>query len=142
VVGLPTVKQQRHIVMLLENGGIRFRVQGFITNLPRRFRRTDLVVCKAGGLAVSEVLAAGLPLAVCHHYPGQEEYNYHFLLNSGAAAVVDTGADIVRLAHDRNRLRRLTQSARRLCERNAAEDLAARALGHLQSARRHRVERR
>ncbi len=46
---------------------------------------SDLVITKAGGLIVSEVLARGAPLLVIDPIPGQEEWNADFLVSSGAA---------------------------------------------------------
>jgi processive 1,2-diacylglycerol beta-glucosyltransferase len=45
---------------------------------------SDLVITKAGGLMVSEVLARGTPLLVIDPIPGQEEWNADYVVSAGA----------------------------------------------------------
>jgi processive 1,2-diacylglycerol beta-glucosyltransferase len=45
---------------------------------------SDLIVTKAGGLIVSEVLARGTPLVITEPIPGQEEWNADLVTASGA----------------------------------------------------------
>jgi len=49
---------------------------------------SDVLVTKAGGLIVSEGLAAGLPILLIDYLPGQEEGNVRYLLSHQAGALV------------------------------------------------------
>ena len=46
---------------------------------------SDLVITKAGGLVVSEVLARGRPMIIVEPIPGQEEWNADYVSLVGAA---------------------------------------------------------
>lgn len=60
------------------------RVFGHIDYVDDLIVASDLVVTKAGGLIVSEVLARGVPLVVIDPIPGHEEWNADFVVSSGA----------------------------------------------------------
>lgn len=45
---------------------------------------SDLVITKAGGLIVSEVLARGTPMIIVDPFPGQEEWNADLIVAAGA----------------------------------------------------------
>lgn len=60
------------------------RVLGYITYVDDLIVASDLVITKAGGLIVSEVLARGAPLVVIDPIPGQEEWNADFVVSSGS----------------------------------------------------------
>ena len=66
------------------------RTFGFVTNLEELLAMADVAVTKAGGLTVSECLAAGVPLAVPKVIPGQEDDNLNFLTRHGVAVHADT----------------------------------------------------
>jgi len=51
-------------------------------------RAADLVVCKAGGLIVTESLACGLPLLLVDVIPGQETGNMEYVIENGAGQMV------------------------------------------------------
>lgn len=60
------------------------RILGFVTYVDDLIAASDLVITKAGGLIVSEVLARGVPLVVIDPIPGHEEWNADFVVSSGA----------------------------------------------------------
>ncbi|MCU0490698.1 MAG: galactosyldiacylglycerol synthase [Chloroflexaceae bacterium] len=60
------------------------RVLGYITYVDDLITTSDIVVTKAGGLIVSEVLARGVPLVVIDPIPGQEEWNADYVVSSGS----------------------------------------------------------
>lgn len=70
-------------------GPIAFEVHGRRDDIPMLMAAADLLVGKPGGLTSSEAMAAGLPLAVVHPYPLQEEANANALLEQGAAMRID-----------------------------------------------------
>ena len=64
------------------------RVIGFESNMAARVAEADIVVGKAGGLTVSETLAAGRPLIIVGAIPGNEKLNEHFVVGGGAGIAV------------------------------------------------------
>ena len=63
-------------------------VRNFEHNVPQWMMASDVLVTKAGGLIVSEGLAAGLPILLIDYLPGQEEGNVRYLLSHQAGALV------------------------------------------------------
>lgn len=59
-------------------------VYNFVTNLPIMMHAADGIVCKSGGLIVSESIACGLPMLLIDVLPGQEEGNARFVVGNGA----------------------------------------------------------
>jgi UDP-N-acetylglucosamine:LPS N-acetylglucosamine transferase len=51
------------------------RIYNFVDNMPQFMHAADGIICKAGGLIVTESLACGLPLLLVDVLPGQEEGN-------------------------------------------------------------------
>jgi 1,2-diacylglycerol 3-beta-galactosyltransferase len=54
---------------------------GFVDNMADWMRASDLMLTKAGPGSIMEALAAGLPLLLHGHLPGQEEGNVRFVLD-------------------------------------------------------------
>jgi 1,2-diacylglycerol 3-beta-galactosyltransferase len=63
-------------------------VYGFVP-LPDLMHAADIVATKAGGLTVSEALAAGKPLLIHGDPPGQEEGNLRYVQTQGAGLWVE-----------------------------------------------------
>lgn len=59
-------------------------IYNYVTNMPQLMRAADLIVCKAGGLTVTESLACGLPMLFTDVTPGQEEGNARYAIQHGA----------------------------------------------------------
>jgi processive 1,2-diacylglycerol beta-glucosyltransferase len=70
---------------------LALRVLGFIDYVDDLIAASDLVVTKAGGLIVSEVLARGRPLVLVDPIPGQEEWNADYVVSVGAGVQVRLG---------------------------------------------------
>jgi processive 1,2-diacylglycerol beta-glucosyltransferase len=69
----------------LKNGAtLRLLKLGFIEYLDDLIAASDIVITKAGGLTVSEILARGTPMIIIDPIPGQEEWNADFVAGSGA----------------------------------------------------------
>jgi processive 1,2-diacylglycerol beta-glucosyltransferase len=111
-------------------GGPRMglRVHGRIDYVDDLVAASDLVITKAGGLIVSEVLARGAPLVVIDPIPGQEEWNADYLVSSGAGLQLRLPEWVpwtVRLLlEDRERLNRIRERARRAGRPHAAREIA------------------
>lgn len=63
---------------------LRLRALGLIDYVDDLVAASDLVITKAGGLIVSEVLARGTPSIVTDPIPGQEDWNADFVAGAGA----------------------------------------------------------
>lgn len=59
----------------------------FVSDMPKLLLASDCLISKAGGLIVSESLAAGLPLILIDIIPGQETGNAEFVVNQGAGEI-------------------------------------------------------
>ncbi len=123
--GLVTVAQE---AVEGYEGPITFEVQGRRGDIPLLMAASDLLVGKPGGLTSSEALAAGLPLAVVHPYPLQEEANANVLLEHGAAMRI---APITTFAHklrsffgDPARRTAMAEAARKMGRPDAARAVA------------------
>jgi 1,2-diacylglycerol 3-beta-galactosyltransferase len=60
------------------------KTYGLVHNMPDLMRASDFIVCKAGGLIVTESLACGLPLILHEALPGQEVGNVRYVVDNGA----------------------------------------------------------
>jgi processive 1,2-diacylglycerol beta-glucosyltransferase len=63
---------------------MRLRKLGRINFVDDLIAASDLVITKAGGLIVSEILARGTPLIIIDPIPGQEEWNADYVVGVGA----------------------------------------------------------
>ena len=62
---------------------------GFVDNVDVMMDASDFIITKPGGLSTSEALAKGLPVIAMNPIPGQEDRNLSFLVNNGAAIMVN-----------------------------------------------------
>jgi processive 1,2-diacylglycerol beta-glucosyltransferase len=100
---------------------------------------SDIVITKAGGLIVSEVLARGTPLVVIDPIPGQEEWNADYLVSSGAGLqlrVIEwVPWTVEQLLAEPDRLQHLREHAQRAGRPNAARDIAEQVANQLRTSR-------
>jgi 1,2-diacylglycerol 3-beta-galactosyltransferase len=104
-------------------------VLDFVDNMPDLMHAADCVVCKAGGLIVSETLACGLPMILSDVIPGQETGNADYVVEGGAGVIAGDPIDALEtltdwLANDGAGLARATQKARALGKPGAAQAIA------------------
>jgi len=104
-------------------------VHNFVDNMPDLMRASDVIVCKAGGLIVTESLARGLPLLLVDVIPGQEEGNAQYVVDGGAGRQVESPVDALEtlfdwLNNDAALLAEAARNARKLGRPNAAYDVA------------------
>jgi processive 1,2-diacylglycerol beta-glucosyltransferase len=120
---------------------LRLQVHGYVNYVDDLIVASDLVVTKAGGLIVSEVLARGVPLVVIDPIPGQEEWNADFVVSSGAGAQLrmaeSVPATVERLIAKPQLLADMGESARSVGRPRAAGDIAEQVIADYTS-RRHR----
>ena len=83
-------------------------VLGWTDRMPELLRSHDVVVCKAGGAILHEVLAARIPAVIDYVVPGQEEGNAEMLLSRDSAlrshTPAETAAAVRRILADHHRL--------------------------------------
>ncbi len=115
--------------------GVHGEVAKFIDDMPGKFSRADLVVCRSGASTVAEITAAGKP-AVFVPFPraadDHQNVNARALERAGAAIVVEENKleaaylvdTITALLVDQARLERMSQAARSLSHPQAVEDIA------------------
>jgi len=107
----------------------KVHIYGLVKNLPEMMHAADFIVCKAGGLIVTEALACGLPLLLHDALPGQEVGNVRYVTESGAGvwAPGPTGvltSAFALLAKDATDLKKLRTAAKRIGKPNAAFEIA------------------
>jgi processive 1,2-diacylglycerol beta-glucosyltransferase len=93
---------------------------GFVEHLDDLVAASDLVITKAGGLIVSEVMARGTPMILVNCIPGQEEWNADYAVSVGAGIQL-RHLDMLPLA-----VETLLASSDRLAAQRAAAALASR----------------
>ncbi len=72
----------------------------YADNMPTLMSAADAIICKAGGLIVTESLAAGLPLMLIDVIPGQETGNAEYVTQNGAGDLAQTPMEALEiLAH-------------------------------------------
>jgi processive 1,2-diacylglycerol beta-glucosyltransferase len=107
-------------------------VRGFVDNMPDWLAVADVAISKAGGLAGSELLAAGVPTIIPCHLTGHEAMNAQYLASTGAAlsvASADEGvAEADRLLHDPQARDRLRRAALQAARPDAAAHIAERII--------------
>lgn len=100
-------------------------VYPFVENMPALLRASDVLLCKAGGLIVTEALACGLPMILTSILPGQEEGNAAYVVEGGAAELGQSPVEVLEtvfhwLQNGGELLRRRAQNARNLGRPDAA----------------------
>lgn len=123
----------------LENGAtLRVLKLGFIDYLDDLIAASDVVITKAGGLTVSEILARGTPMIVIDPIPGQEEWNADYVAASGAGIqlrMIETApAATVALLNDPDRLAAMRTRAKQVGKPRAALEIVEATLKNLTSA--------
>lgn len=56
----------------------------YVENVPTLMKASDFIICKAGGLVVTEALACGKPMMLIDAIPGQETGNADYVVQNGA----------------------------------------------------------
>ncbi len=66
---------------------IPVHIYEFVSDMPRFLLASDGLITKAGGLIVTEALAAGLPMMLIDIIPGQETGNAEYVVSHGAGEI-------------------------------------------------------
>jgi len=105
-------------------------VYNFVENMPAFMHASDLIICKAGGLIVTESLACGLPMILIDIIPGQETGNAEYVTALGAADLAETPVAVLEslshlIKHDQTLLKQRVENARRIGQPRSAYKTAA-----------------
>lgn len=111
------------------NWHVPAHIYNFVSNMPDFMMAADLVICKAGGLVVTESLAAGLPMLLVDVIPGQEEGNRDYVVKNGAGDMIETPIQMLEtishlMANGGALMKARARNARRLGRPNSAMDVA------------------
>jgi len=79
---------QEQLADLQSSATLKLRMVGFIDYLDDLTAISTLVVTKAGGLIISELMARQTPLLIVDPVPGQEEWNADYVVATGAGVQV------------------------------------------------------
>ncbi len=104
----------------------------FVENMPALMHAADCIICKAGGLIVTEALACGLPLLLIDVIEGQETGNAEHVIEGKAGDLAQdpvTALEVMYhwLDQDGTLLAERARNARRLGHPRAAYDVAEKA---------------
>ncbi len=104
-------------------------IKNYVDTIPEWMLSADLLVTKAGGLILSEGLAAGLPILMVDYLPGQEESNVRYVTSHQAGAIVENAGEFSTmidfwLKNDQEQLRRTAASSRLIGHPEAAFTVA------------------
>lgn len=105
-------------------------VYDFVENMPTLMHASDLIICKAGGLIVTESLACGLPMILIDIIPGQETGNAEYVTALGAADLAETPVAVLEdlshlILHDQALLHQRAENARRIGQPRSAYKVAS-----------------
>jgi processive 1,2-diacylglycerol beta-glucosyltransferase len=114
---------------------MRLRKLGRIDHVDDLVAASDLVITKAGGLMVSEVLARGTPMIIIDPIPGQEEWNADVVVAAGAGIQLrmpeSVPPAVLYLLTQPERLLAMRAAARQFGRPRAAQEIVERVLAEL-----------
>lgn len=128
---------EKAIEGLSSGANVRLTKLGKIDFVDDLIAASDLVITKAGGLIVSEVLARSTPMVIIDPIPGQEEWNADFVSGAGAAIqlrmpeMVPAAVDF--LLKQKSRLNDMGIQARLVGHPHAAMDIVEHTLDEWQA---------
>ncbi len=133
--------QNRALRRRLKRLNTEWSVRGLVDNMPDWLAAADVAISKAGGLASSELLAAGLPTIVPLTLSGHEALNAAYFASTGAAVIAPSTdralSEAQRLLFDPLQRTAMIAAALRAAKPDAAEAVAQLALASVRSITRH-----
>lgn len=82
-------KNLQKIAESFENSNKIVEIHGFVENVSELMDQSDIIVTKPGGLTTTESIVKGIPMLIPFYYPGQEEDNVEFIVESGMGIKVE-----------------------------------------------------
>ncbi|NMB53434.1 MAG: hypothetical protein GYA15_01930 [Leptolinea sp.] len=123
----------------------------YVSNMPLLMHAADAIICKAGGLIVTESLACGLPILLVDVLPGQETGNAEMIVQGGAGDLCMQPLEALEtlshwMTNDQALLKTRAENSRRMGKPYAARDVASivwqGALAGPQDRRKQRISGR
>ncbi len=101
----------------------------YTEEMPMLMHASDAIICKAGGLIVTESLASHLPMMLIDVIPGQEEGNADYVVSNGAGDLTNNTEETLEiiahwLMNDSALLKERAKNAKALSKPLAAKDIA------------------
>jgi processive 1,2-diacylglycerol beta-glucosyltransferase len=126
---------QSALITIPETPMLSIHILGFIDYVDDLVAVSDMVVTKAGGLIVSEILARGTPMVLVDPIRGQEEWNADYVVSAGAGVqmrLTDMAPEvIIRLLHDPEWLALIRNHARVAGKPDAAASVVTRVMSDI-----------
>lgn len=123
---------------LSDGAHMRLRLYGKVDHVDDLVAASDLVISKAGGLIVSEVLARGTPMVIIDPVAGQEEWNADVVAGAGAGIQLRMPETVppaaLYLLSQPQRLELMRRQARTIGRPRAALDVAGSIISDLSGA--------
>jgi processive 1,2-diacylglycerol beta-glucosyltransferase len=120
---------------LTDGRNMKLRQLGFIEYVDDLVTASDLVITKAGGLIVSEVMARGTPMLIIDPFPGQEEWNADVVSAMGTGIQLRlpemVPPAVFHLLGEPEHLAFMRDRARKMGQPRAALDIAERVMSEL-----------
>ncbi len=123
------------------------RLKDFINDMAAAYSAADLVISRAGALSCSELALMGKPsiLVPSPNVAGDHQTkNAHSMVDVGAAKLVADDeleinlADVIgKIIHDKQQLKKMSQSAKSLARPNAADEIATKIIELIQKENRN-----
>jgi len=88
---------KKKLIKIQQNSNVKFRVLGYIHDMPKLMIANDILITKSGGLIIAEALAIGMCIILSQSGPGQERENTDFLARQGAAYKGDTPEEVAQV---------------------------------------------
>lgn len=70
------------IISKCKNPSIKFHLLGFVKNVSKYMKISDVIITKPGGLTTTEAIYSQIPIIFFDAIPGQEEQNANFILRN------------------------------------------------------------
>ncbi len=124
---------KRHLERQCEEYGLEnVEVHGYVDEMAALMAASDLVICKSGGLTVTECLYSQTPMILVGRAYGQEKVNVEMLTARSAAMHVTTWRELLNalryVMNDPESINAMLYNGRFLRKPNAARDIAEAAL--------------
>lgn len=132
ICGRDEAYEKRLQVLCEQNRLSNVRVMGYVDKMAELMCASDLIVCKSGGLTVTECLCAKSPMLLVGRAYGQEKINVNMLTSEGAAMHVTTPRELVDAIADLEahpeRIQAMLTNTNVIRRPHAADDVAKVAL--------------
>jgi len=118
--------------MCQEHGLGNVTILEYVTEMAQLMSAADLIICKSGGLTVTECLCVSTPMILVGRAYGQEKVNVSMLTSNGAAMHVTTARELIDALNSVDehpeRVESMVVNANLLRKPDAALDIARTAL--------------